>query len=158
MEERATTVKIPRQFTAASRIDLLPISSLVLRCSIGIVFFSHGLPKLQHEPQWAHAFVQMGFPGFFAYIAGALETVGGLALIVGLLTRSAAWLLAIEMAIAFLRVDLRSGPLRQVSNYELSMILAAAAFAVAIFGPGRFSVDALVGRKKKLSANVGNRF
>ena len=53
---------------------------------------------------------QMGFPGFFAYISGTMETVGGALLIIGLGSRLAAAFLTLEMAIAFLRVDFAFRP------------------------------------------------
>jgi len=45
-------------------------------------------------------FVQHGLPGNFVYIAGVLEVFGGILLVLGLFTRGAALLLAIEMSVA----------------------------------------------------------
>ena len=88
-----------------------------------------------------------GFPGFFAYISGVIEAVGGSLLIIGLFSRYAAAPLATEMAIAFLRVDLPSGPLLEVHNYELSMILCAASLTITAYGPGWLSADSWLSRR-----------
>jgi len=130
------------------------LSILALRWAAGIIFLSHGLPKLQHGPEWVQAFGQMGFPGFFAYISGAMETVGGALLIIGLGSRFAAAFLTLEMAIAFLRVDLPSGRLLEVHNYELSMILAAVSLTIAAHGPGRLSADSWLSRGLHAERNV----
>jgi putative oxidoreductase len=117
------------------------VAGLVLRCGVGLVFLGHGLPKLQHPQQWTQAFMHMGFPGVFAYVAGIFEAFGGALLVLGLGTRFAAALLALEMLIAFALVDLRSGPVWQIGNYDLSLVLAVASFAIAVSGAGAFSLD-----------------
>ena len=125
-------------------------------------FLAHGVSKLQHGPEWVQAFGQMGFPGFFAYISGVIEAVGGSLLLVGLFTRYAAAFLATEMAIAFLRVDLPSGVLLEVHNYELSMILCAVSLTIAAYGPGTLSADSWLSHHTnsvhdvKAAAPIGN--
>jgi len=89
----------------------------------------------------------MGFPSYFAYVSGVVETLGGLLLALGLFTRVIGLLLAGEMAIAFLRVDL-PGSLLAVDNYQLSMVLAAAAFALAVTKAGPISLDNAIFRAK----------
>ncbi|MGC1687613.1 MAG: DoxX family protein, partial [Candidatus Acidiferrales bacterium] len=86
---------------------LKPLALLLLRLGLGIIFVSHGFPKLfGHSQQWIVAFQHMGFPPYFAYISGILEFFGGLLLIAGLFTQIAGLLLAVEMAIAIWRVHL----------------------------------------------------
>jgi putative oxidoreductase len=126
---------------------LLPLALLLLRLALGIVFAYHGLPKLRDPQDWTQSFVHMGFPGYFAYIAGAVETLGGLLLAIGLCTRLAGLLLAGEMTIALLRVDL-PGSLLKVRNYELSMLLAAASFVLVVTGAGSLSLDRALFRSK----------
>lgn len=72
---------------------LKPISLLLLRVALGVIFIFHGLPKLTHTQQWVQDFGHMGFPGYFAYIAGIFEVFGGAMLILGLFTRIAGLLL-----------------------------------------------------------------
>ena len=127
---------------------LQPLAQLVLRFAVGIIFATHGYPKLFTNTQGAMAgFVHMGFPSYFVYIAGVFEFFGGLMLILGLFTRIAALLLVIEMSVAIWRVHLPQGPITQVHNYEFPLALLAGSFMLACFGAGIASVDALIFRE-----------
>jgi putative oxidoreductase len=119
---------------------LQPIGLLVLRLALGIIFIWHGYPKLT-QPNGMHGFfVQHSLPGYFVTVAGVLEVFGGGLLILGFLTRIAALLLAIEMAVAIWKVHSTGGYLA-LHNYEFPLVLAAACFALATVGAGRASVD-----------------
>jgi putative oxidoreductase len=120
---------------------LTPVSFLLLRLALGVIFIFHGYPKLAYAPEWVQNFGHMGFPGYFAYLAGILEVFGGAMLILGLFTRIAAALLAIEMGIAVTRVHgLLSHP-TNVKNYEFPLALCASAFVLATVGAGLLSID-----------------
>jgi putative oxidoreductase len=125
---------------------LQPLGLLVLRVTLGIIFLSHGYPKLAHAGGGGMQgfFVQHGLPGYFVYAAGILETFGGGLLILGLFTRAAGLLLAIEMGVAIWKVHSGGGYLA-VHNYEFPLALAAACFALATVGAGLVSVDELLG-------------
>ncbi len=123
---------------------LQPVAALFMRVVVGLVFLSHGYPKLAHSEEWARAFAHMGFPGYFAYLAGTIEICGGALLLMGLATRPDSLLLAGEMLVALLRVDLPSGSVTQVDNYQLSLLLAVSAFVLAAFGPGPLSIDRIM--------------
>src|SRR5580704_6140612 len=128
---------------------LKPIALLFLRLALGIIFIFHGYPKLfTHPHQTADAFVKMGFPAYFAYIAGVLEFFGGILLIVGLFTRIAGLLLAAEMAVALVRVHgMLSNPMN-VHNYEFPLALAVGSFALAGVGAGLISMDHVIYSKR----------
>jgi putative oxidoreductase len=119
---------------------LQPVGLLLLRLALGIIFMSHGYPKLAHPGAMHGMFVQHGLPGYFEEIAGVLEVFGGGLLIFGLFTRVAGLLLAIEMAVAIWKVHSGGGVLA-VHNYEFPLALAAACFVLATVGAGRASVD-----------------
>jgi putative oxidoreductase len=122
--------------------NLKPLSLLLLRLALGGIFMFHGYPKLfTAHNAWMTNFAHMGFPSYFATISGALEFFGGILLIVGLLTRLAALLLAIEMGIALARVHLPHGGIYAVGKYELPLTLCTAAFALATVGAGAISLD-----------------
>src|SRR6202042_1023502 len=124
---------------------LKPLALLLLRLGLGIIFVFHGYPKLfTHTRETMQGFAHMGFPAYFAYIAGVFEFFGGLLLIVGLFTRIAGLLLAIEMAIAIWRVHLPQGPILDVHNYELPLALFVGAFTLAAVGAGLISMDHLL--------------
>lgn len=97
----------------------------------------------------------MGVPAanLVAPVVATLELVGGVALILGVLTRVFAALLAVDMLGALFLVHAPAGIFAATGGYELVLILAAAALAVALVGAGKVSVDkALFGRSgSKLS-------
>ena len=130
---------------------LKPLALLLLRLGLGIIFVYHGYPKLFGNTRAAmQGFEHMGFPGYFAYVAGVIELFGGIMLIFGLFTRVAGLLLAGEMAVAIWRVHLPEGPITQVKNYEFPLALAVAAFALAAMGAGLISLDhAAFGDRRK---------
>jgi len=85
-------------------------------------------------------FVQHGLPGYFVYISGVLEVFGAVLLALGLFTRGAALLLAIEMGVAIWKVHSGGGYLA-VHNYEFPLAVLAGSFALASVGAGRLSLD-----------------
>ena len=120
---------------------LRPIGLLVLRFALGAIFLTHGYPKLvRPNPEMQHMFAQHGLPAQFVYVAGILECFGGALLALGLFTRPAALLLAIEMAVAIWKVH-SSGGILAVHLYEFPFALAAACIALATVGPGALSID-----------------
>lgn len=120
-----------------------PVGLLALRIALGIIFIAHGYPKLAHlrgGAQMQSFFAEHGLPGYFVYIAGVIETFGGGLLLLGLFTRPAALLLAIEMCVAIWKVHSAHGYLA-VHDYEFPLTLAASCFALATVGAGMISVD-----------------
>src|SRR5437773_12393087 len=80
---------------------LQPFGLLALRLALGVIFFAHGYPKLAHLGGGMQGFfVEHGLPGYFVYVVGVLEVFGGLMLMLGLFTRLAALVLALEMDVA----------------------------------------------------------
>ena len=127
---------------------LKPLGQLLLRWGIGLVFIHAGYPKLFGETKRAmEAFVSFGMPGYLAYVAGAVELFGGFLLVAGLFTRVAGILLAGEMAIAIWKVHMGKGVLA-VAEYQLPLVLAVGAFALATCGAGAISLDKLIFREK----------
>jgi putative oxidoreductase len=124
--------------------SLRPLGLLALRVVLGVIFISHGYPKLIHGAGMRGFFSQHGLPGYFVYVAGILEVFGGGLLILGLFTRIVGLLLAVEMAVAIWKVHSGAG-LMAVNNYEFPLALAAACFAIATTGAGAISVDQLLG-------------
>ena len=123
--------------------SLRPLGLLVLRIALGIIFMSHGYPKLAHlrgGTQMQGFFLEHGLPGYFAYLAGVIETFGGGLLLLGLFTRAAALLLGIEMCVAIWKVHSGHGYLA-VHDYEFPLTLATACFALATVGAGLISLD-----------------
>jgi putative oxidoreductase len=122
---------------------LKPLSLLGLRLGLGLIFFYHGYEKLVRGPVDVRAeFIPLGLPPYSFYVLGTLELFGGLLLILGLLTRVTALLLAIEMGLVLARVSVPRGGIYAVHNYELPLALCAGAFALVSTGAGLLSLDA----------------
>ena len=73
-------------------------------------------------------------------IAGVLEVFGAILLVLGLFTRAAALLLAIEMGVAIWKVH-STGSYLAVHNYEFPLAVLAGSFALATVGAGLLSLD-----------------
>lgn len=132
---------------------LEPLALLALRVVLALIFLYHGYPKLVHPTPAMHDFfISHGLPGYFLTVVGVLESFGALLLFVGLFTRPAALLLAIEMAVAIWKVHSTHG-IMSVRDYEFPLALAAACFALATIGAGLLSADNLVfgenGRRRR---------
>ncbi|MEO5778452.1 MULTISPECIES: DoxX family protein [Arthrobacter] len=124
---------------------------IILRVITGFLFAAHGWQKFNEFTiaGTQAAFAQMGVPAaqVAAPVVATLELVGGIALIVGVLTRVFAALLALNMLGALFLVHAPSGIFVEAGGFELVLILAAAALTVALVGAGRMSADrAIFGR------------
>ena len=129
---------------------LQPIALLILRIALGIIFMTHGYPKLGHlrgGSQMQGFFIEHGLPGYFVYVAGVIEMFGGGLVLIGLFTRPAALLLALEMCVAIWKVHSGHG-IFAVHDYEFPLSLAASCFALATIGAGFISLDSLLLEKK----------
>ncbi len=128
-------------------------SALVLRLALGVILAAHGAQKLfgwfggyglEATGQWM---ASVGFtPGYLmALLAGSAEFFGGIALMLGLLTRPAALVAAFTMLMA-MTVHIGNGLFISNNGYEFALILLAASITLAIQGGGMLSVDARLSR------------
>ena len=112
----------------------------ILRIVVGIVFAAHGAQKLFTIGFGGvtHMFQGLGipYPHIAAIVVTLVEFVGGIALILGLVTLYAALLLAIDMAVAVGKVHLHNGFFSSKGGYEFPLTLLAACVALALTGPG----------------------
>ncbi|MGE5782850.1 MAG: DoxX family protein, partial [Nitrososphaerales archaeon] len=76
---------------------LIDFGPLPLRIIAGPGFIAHGLPKLVDIANSQNSFINMGLLPELAIIIGLLEFIGGIAILLGVLTRISAILLAIDM-------------------------------------------------------------
>ena len=96
--------------------------------------------------RFALALERMGipFPRLSARLAGLSETFAGLALAVGLLTRLAAPLVVVSMGVAIFKVHWANGA-HGPTGYGFAGAIFSGALAVLVAGPGRFSLDRVLG-------------
>lgn len=126
---------------------------LLLRLVVGVVFIAHGVQKLfvYGLDGVAGSFGQMGIP--MAELAGPaaafVEFFGGMALVIGLLTRLAGLGLGITMLGAIFFAHLSKGFFAANGGYEFPLTLLAATGALALAGAGRWSLDAVISRRRR---------
>ena len=129
----------------------LNVGLAIVRIITGIIMFAHGYQKVF---QFGFAgvtsfFTQMGvpMPEITAPLVAVVELAGGLALILGLLTRLAALGLAVDMLGAIFIVHLKAGFFLP-NGVEFALLLLACCVALVIAGAGAFSVDEGIARRR----------
>ncbi len=131
------------------------VAALALRVPVGIIFAAHGAQKLFG---WFGGYGLTGTAGWLesiglapgllmALLAGGAEFFGGLALILGLLTRPAAFALSIAMVVAIFSVHFSNGLFISNNGYEFGLALLAASLSLLASGGGKAAVDSWLANK-----------
>lgn len=115
--------------------------AMVMRLALGAMALGHGLMKIFDFgfAGTAGFFASLGLPGILAYAVILVEVVGGVMLILGVLTRWVALVLAVILVGAIVFVHLADG------LWEYPLFLLASSVAVALLGSG---AHALEGRRQ----------
>lgn len=133
---------------------------LVFRVVVGFLFILHGLPKLKHLKTWSAA---LGAPLPLCFLSAAFMVVGGTGLILGLLTPFSSLSILVSMIYAivielikgdpmvapdpYLLGEYYEGPEGQKGeppSYEKALIFSLMLLLLIVFGPGTYSLDALL--------------
>jgi putative oxidoreductase len=130
-------MKLEQNFTATWSPRLLG----VLRIVTGLLFLQHGIAKLLGAPHVAmfdglQLFSLMG-------LAGVLELVGGLLIVLGLFTRPVAFVLSGLMAVAYFMAHAPQGFLPIVNQGELAVMYSFVFLYLSVAGSGAFGIDAV---------------
>jgi putative oxidoreductase len=130
------------------------IGLTILRLVLGATFIAHGAQKLFvfGFAGVTGGFAQMGIPmaGFFGPFVALVEFFGGIAIVLGLLTRLASLGLAVNMVVAMLAVHLKAGFFNP-GGIEFPLALFGMAVALMTTGAGAFSVDAVLNNRLSTS-------
>jgi putative oxidoreductase len=123
---------------------------LLLRVSLGLLILLHGISKIRGGPGFILDIVEKaGLPDPFGYLVYVGEVVAPLLVVIGLWTRAAALVIAINMIVAVMLVH--TGDLFKLSPeggwaLELQGLFLTVAIAIALLGAGRYSVTGSAGR------------
>lgn len=148
-----------RSLSTSSRVA--GAAPVVLRVVIGLVMAAHGWQKLTMMGPanfGSDMLAGLGIPApvAFGYLVTFTELIGGLLLIVGLLTRLATLPLIVILAVATIAVKLDIGLIAgagaPMPGAELDLTLIAGLVAVLLLGPGRPSLDHLLGIERDVLA------
>lgn len=131
--------------------SLQPWGALFLRLVLGIAMIFHGYSKvipaslhgntlsaLQHH---SHFVATLGVPYWLGYISALTEFIGGILLVLGLLTRFAAFMVACNMLGAILLVTRHHG----YSGSEYTLALLVIAVMLLFYGAGTLALDRRIG-------------
>jgi putative oxidoreductase len=132
---------------------------MALRLCLGVVFFAHGA---QFFLGWFGGygftgtmafFTQLGFPAPLAFLAITSQFFGGIALLLGLLTRLAALGIIVDMLVAIATIHLQFGFFMNWTGqakgegFEFHLLVLAIAGALVVRGAGAWSIDRLLSSK-----------
>lgn len=119
---------------------------LILRIALGVFFVMYALPKFQGGPKaWQAIGSAMGhlgihfWPKFWGFMCALTEGLGGVLLAIGFCYRPVALLLCFTMIVASTSMLHEKGA--SIMSASHPMELAFVFFALAVVGPGRFSID-----------------
>jgi putative oxidoreductase len=124
--------------------SLQPFGALLLRLALGVAMIVHGYGKviphgaLGHH---AHYIASLGIPYWLGYVSAFTEFAGGILLIIGFLTRFAAFMISIDMAVAIIFVNRHHG----YSGSEYSLALFVIAAMLVFYGAGALALDRKIG-------------
>jgi putative oxidoreductase len=128
----------------------------VLRIVSGLVFISAGTMKLFGYPPSPAPMPPMDVMSQM-WIAGVLEVFGGLAIVLGLLTRPVAFVLSGEMAVAYFQAHFPQSPFPTVNNGMPAVLFCFLFLYMAFAGAGAWSVDRAIARARARSRARGGR-
>jgi len=135
------------------------LGALVMRLVLGIIMVRYGYTKIIPSGalyMFSHNVGHMHLPVWLGYVAAFTEFFGGMLLIVGLLTRIAAFMTAIDMAVAIIKVHLHGG-LMGPSSFAFPLACFAIALMLVFTGCGWLGLDDFVGGRGSRRAKVVSR-
>jgi putative oxidoreductase len=136
------------------------ITLTIMRLVLGVIFFCHGAQKTLgwfggygFKGTMGFFTQQMGIPAPFAFLAIMAEFLGGLGLVMGLLTRIAAFGICFEMLVAVLMIHIHFGLFmnwagnQKGEGFEYHLLAIAVTLVLMVKGAGAYSLDRAISRQ-----------
>ena len=130
---------------------LVGLGLLAIRIGLGVELLVHGWPKIKNPAGTAGFMGQMGMKPakFWAWILALVEFLGGIGLLLGLLTRPAAFFIAIEflLIVVYLKPKKMKVPftMPQGAGWEWDWLILTMAIGLVLAGSGIFGLDSTFG-------------
>jgi putative oxidoreductase len=132
---------------------MLALGLLLLRVVIGLIVAAHGAQKLlgwwggPGMSGWTAAMTRMRIrpAAPWAWLSALSELLGGIGLALGLLTPLPSFGIVAAMLVAITLVHWPNGFWNGKRGYEFNLSLIAPAIAIALTGPGAYSLDSALG-------------
>jgi len=113
-----------------------------IRASIGAIFTIHSLKKF--DPNWQEWLMSIGIPPEMQLPIALAEFIGGILLIIGVLTRVTGSVFAVILLGAIFHIRWENGFFVSQGGWEWDLVMLAAVLAIIVAGPGRISISHLV--------------
>lgn len=129
------------------------LSLTFLRIALGVIMLPHGMQKLfgwfggSGVDGTLGFFGQVGIPAWLGWFNIFAESVGGLFLILGLLTRVSAFGISVSMIVAIMLVHLKNGFFAGSGGFEFNLLILAVALVLVVKGGGAYAIDTIFARK-----------
>jgi putative oxidoreductase len=124
--------------------NLQPWGALLLRLALGLSMIVHGYQKVSTQValhHFIHYVVSLGLPYWLGYVSAATEFVGGILVVLGLLTRFVSAIVAINMLVALFTVGIH----QSFGFYNYILELAAISIMLCFYGAGALALDRRIG-------------
>lgn len=135
----STTIQIPK----TNRLH--DITYWGIRASVGIIFIAYGLQKF--DPIWKKHLIGFGLPPELQIPIALAETIGGIALIMGVLTRIAGVVFSVILIDAIFHIRWNNGFFIAKGGWDFDLALIAMTLFIIVVGSGNVSISS---RLKKL--------
>ncbi len=113
-----------------------------IRASIGAIFIVHSLKKF--DPSWQEWLITIGVPPEMQIPIALAELIGGICLVVGVLTRVAASIMAVILLGAIFHIRWENGFFISQGGWEWDLVMLAVVLTIIAAGPGRISISHVV--------------
>jgi putative oxidoreductase len=133
------------------------LGAMVMRLVLGIIMVRYGYTKIIPSGAlyaFSHTVGHLQLPVWLGYVAVFTEFFGGMLLVVGLLTRVAALMTAVDMAVAIIKVHLHGG-LMGPNSFSFPLALFAISLMLVFTGCGWLGLDDFVGKGGSTRAKSG---